>query len=218
MRFALKKRRGFPKATLWIGLCICLFFYSLWFLELHLKPAMLTVAQTRGVTLATQAINRSVQQAMEENGNLRDMVAVQQDQQGRIVLIRPDTVELNRLASGLSLQALSALEALSAEKVRLPLGLVIGSPFLANFGPQISMTIVPVGTVRMEVQDTFEQAGINQTRHRVQLEATAQVQIIVPFVSKSVDVRTQIPVTEYVIVGDVPDTYVQFPAEKQFLQ
>lgn len=218
MRFALKKRRGFPKATLWIGLCICLFFYGLWFLELHLKPAMLTVAQTRAVTLATQAINRSVQQAMEENGNLRDMVSVQQDQQGRVVLIRPDTVELNRLASGLSLQALSALEALAAEKVRLPLGLVIGSPFLANLGPQLSMTIVPVGTVRMEVQDTFEQAGINQTRHRVLLEATAQVQIIVPFVSKSVDVRTQIPVTEYVIVGDVPDTYVQFPAEKQLLQ
>ena len=218
MRFSLKKRRGIPKTALWISACVCLFFYGLWFLELHLKPAMLAVAQARGVALATQAIQQSVQEAMEENGHLRDMIAVQQDQQGRIVLIRPDTVELNRLASGLSLRALAALEKLAAEKVRLPLGVVIGSPFLANLGPQISMTILPIGTVRMQVQDTFEQAGINQTRHRVQLEAVAQVQIIVPFVSESADVRAQIPVAEYVIVGDVPDTYVQFPAEKQFLQ
>lgn len=218
MRFALKKRRGFPKATLWIGIGICCFFYSLWFLELHLKPAMLTVAQARGVVLATQAINQSVRQALEENPNLRDVVAVQQDQQGRVVLIRPDTVELNRLASSLSLKALSALEVLSAEKLRLPLGVVLGSPFLASLGPQISLTIVPVGTVRMEVQDTFEQAGINQTRHRVQLEATAQVQVIVPFVRERAEVRTQIPVAEYVIVGDVPDTYVQFQPDRNILQ
>lgn len=217
MRFSLKKRRGIPKAALCCGACVCLLFYGLWFLELHFRPAMLTLAQTRAIALATQAIHQSVQQALEENVKLRDMVAVQQDQQGRVVLIRPDTVELNRMASDLSLRALAALQALAAEKIRLPLGLVAGSPFLANLGPQLSMTIVPVGTVRMEVQDTFEQAGINQTRHRVQIEATAQVHIIVPFVSKSVEVRTQIPAVEYVIVGDVPETYVQFPTERKDL-
>lgn len=214
MRFSLRRRRRAPRATLWLGALVCLLFYGLWFLELHLKPAMLALAETRAVTLATRAINRGVQEALAEDAELRDIIVVQRDQQGRIALVRPDTVAFNRLASALSLRALAALEALAEERVRLPLGLVAGSPFLANLGPQVSLTIVPVGTVRMEVKDTFEQAGINQTRHRLQLEATAQIQIAVPFVGKTVAVRTQIPVAEYVIVGEVPQTYLQFPARQ----
>ncbi len=68
-----------------------------------------------------------------------------------------------------------------------------------------------MGTVQVQVVDKFEQAGINQTRHMVYLVATTQIRIVVPLVSKSVSVNTQVPVAEYVVVGEVPSTYVQFP-------
>ena len=45
----------------------------------------------------------------------------------------------------------------------------------------------------------------------VYLLTTTQVRIVIPLVSKSVDVTTQVPIAEYVVVGEVPGTYVQFP-------
>ena len=41
---------------------------------------------------------------------------------------------------------------------------------LAGRGPDIPIVIVPVGTVESRVYDVFEQAGINQTRHKIYLE------------------------------------------------
>jgi sporulation protein YunB len=73
------------------------------------------------------------------------------------------------------------------------------------------VTVISMGTVQVQVVDKFEQAGINQTRHMVYLVATTQIRIVVPLVSKSVSVNTQVPIAEYVVVGDVPSTYVQFP-------
>ena len=54
----------------------------------------------------------------------------------------------------------------------------------------------------------FENAGINQTRHRVYLKVSAQVRIVAPLSGSAIEVQTVVPITEMIIVGDVPDTYI----------
>ena len=139
------------------------------------------------------------------------LIIVKMDNRGRVVFIQPNTMEFNKLAADTTIQVQDALGRLTEENIYIPIGQVLGSQILASFGPKIVVSILPIGTVQVKVIDKFEQAGINQTRHLVQLVATTNIKIVVPLVSKTVSVTTQVPVAEYVVVGEIPNTYVQFP-------
>ena len=67
--------------------------------------------------------------------------------------------------------------------------------------------MLPVGSVQVEFHTDFRTAGINQTRHRVTLLLTAQVQLVIPTGAKTVEASTQVAMAESIIVGEVPDTF-----------
>ena len=211
MRFQVRKKRKFPSITVIIVITISIFFYMLWFVELHLKPTLLAIAEARATLIATQSINHVINDKVSKEIDPQALVLIKVDNQGKVVLIQPNTMEFNKLAADTTIKVQEVLEKLSEEKINIPIGQVLGSQFLASMGPQITVTIIPIGTVQVKVIDKFEQAGINQTKHMVYLVATTNVKIVVPLVSKSVSVDTQVPVAEYVVVGEVPSTYVQFP-------
>jgi len=179
--------------------------------DTHLKPTLMVIAEARASFIATKSINDVINNQVSLTIDPKVLVNVTVDEHGRVVLIQPNTMEFNRLAADTTIKVQNALRSITAEKIQIPIGQVLGSQMLASLGPKITVTIIPVGTVQVKVIDKFEQAGINQTRHMIYLVATTQVRIVVPLVSQSVNVNTQVPIAEYVVVGEVPNTYVQFP-------
>ena len=211
MRFSVRRRRVIPLFPLVAAILIILMVFFFWRVETHLKPTLMAIAETRATRIATQAINNVINNRVSLTVDPKTLVNVTLDEHGRVVLIQPNTMEFNRLAADTTMKVQDALEAITEEKINIPIGQVLGSQMLASMGPKITVTIIPVGTVQVKVVDKFEQAGINQTRHMVYLAATTQIRIVVPLVSQSVSVNTQVPIAEYVVVGEVPNTYVQFP-------
>ena len=53
----------------------------------------------------------------------------------------------------------------------------------------------------------FVSAGINQTVHRIYLEVSSVVNLILPIFDDPVQTYTQVLICESVIVGTVPDFY-----------
>lgn len=211
MRFTVRKKRNRTSLPLLLIVLLMLTAAALWVMEIHLKPTVLAIAEARSMLIATEAINKVINQKVSQSIDPQTLVTVKVDSRGRVVLIQPNTMEFNKLAADTTIKVQDVLKELSSEKIQIPIGQIFGSQFLASMGPKITVTIIPVGTVQVKVIDKFEQAGINQTRHMVYLVATTQVKIVVPLVSKSVSVNTQVPIAEYVVVGEVPSTYVQFP-------
>ncbi|TWH48872.1 sporulation protein YunB [Sporomusa sp. KB1] len=211
MRFSVRRRRVIPLFPLVAVVLIILTVFFFWRMETHLKPTLMAIAETRATRIATQAINNVINNRVSLTVDPKTLVNVTLDEHGRVVLIQPNTMEFNRLAADTTMKVQDALEEITEEKINIPIGQVLGSQMLASMGPKITVTIIPVGTVQVKVVDKFEQAGINQTRHMVYLAATTQIRIVVPLVSQSVSVNTQVPIAEYVVVGEVPNTYVQFP-------
>lgn len=211
MRFLARRRKGFPRKTLLLVGLILLFFYSFWQLETNLKPTLLTLAEAKATIIATQTISQVINEKVSQSIEPSRLVNVHLDNRGRVVLIQPNTMEFNKLATETTMKVQDGLKAVSEVQVYIPMGQVLGSQLLASFGPKIRVTIVPVGTVEVKVIDKFEQAGINQTRHLVYLSATTTMRIVVPLVSKGIAVTTQVPIAEYIVVGEVPSTYLQLP-------
>ena len=211
MRFSVRKRRRLPSmataAILLLVLAVCIF----WTVESHLKPTLMAIAEARAIQVATHTINSVVNEKVSQQIDPQTLVNIKLDSRGRVVFIQPNTLEFNRLAADTTIKVQAALRQITEEKVYIPVGQVLGSQLLASWGPPIVVTIIPIGTVQVKVVDKFEQAGINQTRHMIYLFATTHVRIVVPLVSSTVSVNTQVPIAEYVVVGEVPSTYVQFP-------
>ncbi len=211
MRFSVRKRRRLPSMAVAIILVFILAVSIFWTIEAHLKPTLMAIAEAKAIQVATHTINTVVNEKVSQQIDPQTLVNIKLDSRGRVVFIQPNTLEFNRLAADTTIKVQAALKMITDEKVYIPVGQVLGSQLLASWGPPIVVTIIPIGTVQVKVVDKFEQAGINQTRHMIYLFATTNVRIVVPLVSSTVSVNTQVPIAEYVVVGEVPSTYVQFP-------
>lgn len=211
MRFSVRRKKAIPRLWLTAVLLLSLSVYFFWIVESNLKPTLLTIAEARATLIATQTINNVINEKISAIIDPQSLITVRVDDHGKVVLIQPNAMEFNKLAADTTIKVQDGLRAIADEKIYIPIGQVVGSQLIASWGPNIVVTIIPVGTVQVNVVDKFEQAGINQTRHMVYLMATTTVRIVIPLVSKSVSVNTQVPITEYVVVGEVPNTYVQFP-------
>lgn len=176
--------------------------------ESNMKPTILAVAKTYAEQTAVQAIQEAINEKVSESVEYKDLIFIRTDDRGRVVLMQANTIKINSLAADTTLDIQKSLAKLEGQVIPIPLGQVLKSQLLAAYGPKISVTLVPMGTVKVRVVDDFQQAGINQTRHRIFLNVTGKVKIIVPLVSDSVEVAAQVPIAETIIVGEVPQTFL----------
>ena len=94
---------------------------------------------------------------------------------------------------------------------------ISGSPLRAGRGPEMLVKVVPVGSVSSEFVTEFRTAGINQTRHKVYIRIRANMRIVIPTGAREVEVVAQVPVAETVIVGQVPQSYVNVDSTEDML-
>ena len=87
----------------------------------------------------------------------------------------------------------------------------LGISLFSGMGPDIRVSVVPVGSVTTRFVTKFESAGINQTRHEISLEATTTMRIVIPTGTDTIQVTSTIPIAESIIVGTVPESYVNVP-------
>ncbi|MDY0393187.1 sporulation protein YunB [Virgibacillus halophilus] len=91
--------------------------------------------------------------------------------------------------------------------VEIPLGQVTGNSVLANLGPKVPVNLELVGSVQTDLEDDIKSYGINNVLISLYVYVEADVQIIVPFTSKTKKVSTKILIDKKYIVGGVPDYY-----------
>lgn len=175
----------------------------------RLQPTLHQIAQAQARVLATEAVTQAVATELAQDIRWEDLYALRPDSTGRVVLVQPNTAEIDRLTSKVTIRVQDFLKKITQTQIRIPLGQVFGTDILANVGPRITTSVVPIGTVTTKILSDFEEAGINQIRHKIYLEVTAHIKIVVPLVVSTTDVTTQVPITEVLIMGDVPETYIQ---------
>lgn len=179
-------------------------------IERNISPTLLAIAEARARLIATEAINEAIKNKIANNVSYKDMITIHKNINGEVTLIQINAVEVNRIESETALYISQALRKITMGGIAIPLGQVTGSQILANFGPRIKVSIIPVGTVEVDISEAFEEAGINQTRHKIFLDIKTWVKIVVPMVSSNVQVATHIPIAETIIVGNVPNVILEF--------
>ncbi len=181
---------------------------SIVMIDFRIKKSLLELAQTQAEIRTVEIVTRAVYEQLGQATEYNDIVHIHKDDQGRIVMLQANTVILNRYMALANKAILAGLKQANADQIKIPLGQITGITLLAGRGPRLGVRVMPASQVFIEVDDRFEEAGINQTRHRIYMKVKTRIKIAVPLMGKEILVVSTIPMTETVIVGDVPQTYV----------
>jgi sporulation protein YunB len=185
--------------------------------DLRMKGSILEIAKSEVQLQAVEIVNQAVNDKIVAETDYRDIVYIHKDEKGGIVMIQANTVILNQIMAKTVKEVIASINELEMQTISVPIGQVTGSVFLAAYGPKLSVKIIPAKQVTVEVENRFEQAGINQTRHLIYFKINSRIKIAVPLVDKDVEVATTIPLADTIIVGSVPDTYLNFTAPGETL-
>ena len=166
----------------------------------------ISTEQTRAVTL--QAINRAGVNIRSFEGFYGEFYEYHKNEAGDIVLITSNHANINAMMLFAQKEIQDTLDAVENWEIRVPLGAFSGSAFLSEFGPEITMTVLPVGTVHIGLHSYFFSEGINQTLHRIVMRIETTSEIMIPFKTETVRLTTDLLISEDVIVGKVPDSYI----------
>lgn len=178
------------------------------YLEQNLTQVTLSLAQANARTLAVTVLNDAVERVVRSGVSYDELIHVTQGAGGQISLLQADTAAMNRLAADAVALAQSQLESTDNQYVQVPLGSALGLTLLAGSGPKIRVQILPVGAISSRFDTEFQSAGINQTRHRIFLTLSAAVRLVIPTGAKTIEASTQVAVAESIIVGQVPESFV----------
>ncbi|MBQ8619225.1 MAG: sporulation protein YunB [Clostridia bacterium] len=179
-------------------------------IERNFKPLVFSLAEARSASMASQVLYGALAEAIQDGVTYGDLMNVHMDERGQVALLSANTMAMNRLADRAGQAALRQLGDMSSERVSVPLGAALGLTLLAGSGPGVPVSIVPIGSVATEFATEFEACGINQTRHKVYLQLTASIRIVIPTGAKTTQVSANMLVAESIIVGSVPEGFVGY--------
>ena len=176
--------------------------------HLGIKPVVTTVSGNQARLMCTSIINTAVLDEMAKIPvEYESIVSIVYDSADNVKILETNTIELNKLRARLTQAVNDALAALKNRDVRIPLGTLTGMEMLSGRGPGIKLRMQPSGYVESIMQNNFDSAGINQTRHMIMIEFAVEMSaIIAPYVTQ-VTVRSGVVVAETIIVGTVPNIF-----------
>ena len=137
------------------------------------------------------------------------IVFFEKDLDGRITALKTNMTEVNRLKTDILNIINDEILALDTSDIGIPLGSLFFPELLSGKGPAIPVHILSIRNSDANFVSHCSQAGINQTLHRLNMEVSIDVAVLVLGQTSSFTMTSEVVVAETVIVGDVPQTYLQ---------
>ena len=100
------------------------------------------------------------------------------------------------------------MNTLGEDGLKINIGTFSGIPFFIGRGPAITLKLVPIGAVSSNFVSNFDSVGINMTKHTLYLYINVHVSIVLPIKSYEIYSTNQVMLAESIIVGKVPEVYL----------
>ncbi len=206
----IRMRRLSPRkqASIRIWLITALIFSGIIILDMRMRPTIQTMSAYQAKVYSGRLINEAISEELEqENIRYSNLVSLTMDGEGKVTSLQTDMVALNRLKTNISNKVLTALGDMENQDISVPIGTLFGGQLFSGRGPDIPFQIVHTGFMETELENRFDSAGINQTRHQIMLKINLKVSAIIPGYSTSTEINMNFCLAETVIIGIVPEAF-----------
>lgn len=178
-----------------------------------ITPTLIAVADAEMRARCMEIVNKVISDEYSKTFNYDEIVHVDKDQEGNIVMLKADTLKMNKIACDVSIESQKKLREFGEYGIKIPLGYILKNNFLAYLGPSIKVKMQPIGSIETKYHSEFESAGINQTRQRIYVSFKTTMRIMLATKGNDIEINNEIPISETIIVGKIPSTAVQLDLE-----
>ena len=205
--YYIKKRKNRKRLNmrffcllLLIALVLIYYFYVV-------LPFITNVLSEKAYNVNVRCINDAVISSLE-GVKYEDLVVVEKNSEGEIVLITSNVNKVNLIAREVIKNSENNIATNLKDGIELPLLSFLGLNIVSGYGSNISIKSISISNINCDFISEFKGAGINQTIHSVYLIINSNLSINFPFSRQEKQFSTKVLVCESVLVGKVPEIYL----------
>jgi len=203
----MKKRCNKKKTTV-ILFIFFIFIFTLVYYFAIVLPIVKTYSEAEIRKITEKAINISVSNVINRTLSYDNLIDISYNQNGEIISFSANQYEINTISREIVKEAQIQMQNLGEDGLKINIGTFTGFPFLIGKGPKLNLNLVPIGVVCSNFESQFSSVGINMTKHSLFLYVEVHVSIVMPIKSYDFKTRSQVLLAESVIVGKVPEVYL----------
>ncbi len=219
MRFFAKRRyrriKRYPterekRAVFTAVTTVLLFIIFVILADSRARPLLRSIAENEAKTVVNGAIGDAVAKYYKDaNVSYRDLTKIIYDENKNIKSITTNTNTVNQLESRVTDLAVQEIDKRKNIPVKLSVGSIFGGELAAGRGPLLCFNVSFSSNTSSVLENEFESAGINQTKHIIRLRIITEIYISLTGKDISTSVDNTVTLAETVIVGSIPGAYVR---------
>ena len=173
------------------------------------KPYILEAAENSVVNAASDEILKAVDAEIAvSSDDFSSFVILEKDVSGNLTAIRTNMALMNAFKNRIMNRIGENITALDERTLSVPLGSLFIPSFFGISGPYLKTRITSLSTVDSSIYSELSEVGINQALQSVFIHVQMHLTVLTPVGTKTVSVTSDVPVAQTVIVGIVPNTYL----------
>ena len=189
---------------------LCVLMVAFLLFRSRYRQVIRELAQTQVTNATSDLINDAVARQIGQGDIAYDrIVYFEKDLNGKITALKTNIGEVNKLKTATLNTINDEILSMDASRIGIPLGSLILPEFLSGRGPRLPVEVLTIRNSDADFESNFSHAGINQTLHQVHMAVWVDVAVLVLGSTVSFSVEADVVVAETIIVGDVPDTFLQ---------
>lgn len=189
---------------------LCVLMVAFLLFRSRYRQVIRELAQTQVTNATSDLINDAVARQIALGDIQYDrIVYFEKDLNGRITALKTNIGEVNKLKTATLNTINDEILSMDTSRIGIPLGSLILPEFLSGRGPRLPVEVLTIRNSDADFESNFSHAGINQTLHQVHMAVWVDVAVLVLGSTVSFSVEADVVVAETIIVGDVPDTFLQ---------
>lgn len=179
------------------------------YMNVSISPVIRDLARAGVENRASSIINEAIEKQLEEgNINYDKIIFLEKDISGNITALKTNIAEINRIKT----QTLSTVDRLlldlDVNEIGVPMGNLFLPELFSGTGPTLPVRVLSISNSEADFKNVFWEAGINQTAHQIMLDVSVIMTVLTPVGTLGVRAESTVMVAETVIVGHVPNSYV----------
>lgn len=189
-------------------LVILIFGYSFYHINGAVFNLVSEICEDYTYSTALSSINKAVMISLSDEIKYSDLIKVEKNNNGEITLMSSDAVKINYISRTVSENTEKLLTDKLKNGIPVPVFAFTGIKLASGYGPAVQYDAITVVGVNSDFNGRFMSVGINQTLHSLYINVTCKVDIEFLYKKRSFDCSSSILVSEAVLVGKVPEVYL----------
>ena len=161
--------------------------------------------------MAYNSVNDAIIETLSNSQiNYNDLVKLNYGEDNTVRSIETNSEYINKIKSTLVNGVNGYLSEYAITTIAIPIGTFTGNDYLSGMGPKLDVEVQFGGCAVTDIISEFKSAGINQTCHRILVNVSVNIYVYEFGKNLTDTVECECCIAETVIVGTVPEAYVDF--------